>query len=151
MTTRVITTTSDQTTDGDNILRSTLIYDGLGRTTETHKYETGGGFIVTSKKTFDALGRPLRSYNPYRSSSGSTYGYADTVYDALSRPQTVTTFDSSATITGVVQTSYSGNQITVTDQAGKSRQSTTDGLGRLTQVIEDPTTGGTELFYLLRL
>jgi RHS repeat-associated protein len=35
-------------------------------------------------------------------------------------------------------TIYSGNTITVTDQAGKKRQSTTDGLGRLTQVVEDP-------------
>jgi RHS repeat-associated protein len=35
-------------------------------------------------------------------------------------------------------TSYSGKQTTVTDQAGKQRTTTTDGLGRLTAVVEDP-------------
>jgi RHS repeat-associated protein len=135
---RVITTTSDQATYADNVLKATLIYDGMGRTTETHKYETGGGFIVTSRRTFDALGRPLRSCNPYRATSDSTYGYASSAYDALSRVLAVTTLDSHDTSTGVVQTSYSGNRVTVTDQAGKARSSTTDALGRLTNVIEDP-------------
>src|SRR5262249_3967863 len=40
--------------------------------------------------------------------------------------------------TGAVVTSFSGNNTTVTDQALKLRQSTTDALGRLTKVIEDP-------------
>jgi YD repeat-containing protein len=38
----------------------------------------------------------------------------------------------------VVTSSYSGNTVTVTDQAGKARKSLTDGLGRLTTVYEDP-------------
>ena len=38
-----------------------------------------------------------------------------------------------------VFTTYTGNQTTVTDQQGKSRESQTDGLGRLTDVWEDPT------------
>ena len=37
-----------------------------------------------------------------------------------------------------VATVYSGNQVTVTDQAGKDRKSVTDALGRLIQVYEDP-------------
>jgi hypothetical protein len=37
-----------------------------------------------------------------------------------------------------VFTTYTGNQTTVTDQQGKSRESQTDGLGRLTNVWEDP-------------
>jgi YD repeat-containing protein len=37
-----------------------------------------------------------------------------------------------------VTSSYSGNTVTVTDQAGEARQSVTDGLGRLIQVHEDP-------------
>jgi YD repeat-containing protein len=40
--------------------------------------------------------------------------------------------------TAVVSTSYSGNTVTVTDQAGKARKSVTDALGRLTDVYEDP-------------
>ena len=38
-----------------------------------------------------------------------------------------------------VSISYSGNCATVTDEAGKARESCSDGLGRLTQVYEDPS------------
>jgi YD repeat-containing protein len=38
----------------------------------------------------------------------------------------------------VVATSYGGNTVTVTDQAGRARKSVTDALGRLTDVFEDP-------------
>jgi RHS repeat-associated protein len=48
-----------------------------------------------------------------------------------------------ATITqpdgSTVTTAYSGNCTTVTDEAGKKRQSCSDGLGRLTGVYEDPS------------
>jgi RHS repeat-associated protein len=37
-----------------------------------------------------------------------------------------------------LDTAYSGNQVTVTDQAVKKRRSETDALGRMTKVIEDP-------------
>jgi YD repeat-containing protein len=37
-----------------------------------------------------------------------------------------------------VFSSYAGNCTTVTDEAGKSRKSCSDALGRLTQVFEDP-------------
>ena len=37
-----------------------------------------------------------------------------------------------------ISTSYSGNTMTATDEQGRARQSTTDGLGHLTQIIEDP-------------
>jgi len=43
-----------------------------------------------------------------------------------------------ANSTGKVTTSYAANQITVTEQAGKSRVSTIDALGRLVQVTENP-------------
>ena len=52
-------------------------------------------------------------------------------FDALGRATTVTTPDNA-----VVKTSYSGNTVTVTDQAGKKRRSLTDGLGRLVRVDE---------------
>ena len=47
----------------------------------------------------------------------------------------------------MVNTAYNGNETTVTDQhdpaaAGRSRKTISDSLGRLKQVIEDPTTGG---------
>ncbi len=42
----------------------------------------------------------------------------------------------------VVSTSYTGNSVTVTDQAGKARKSVTDALGRLIEVYEDPEVPG---------
>jgi YD repeat-containing protein len=55
------------------------------------------------------------------------------VYDLAGRVTSVTTPDNAA-----VNTSYLANTTTVTDQAGKSRKSVTDGLGRLIEVYEDP-------------
>jgi RHS repeat-associated protein len=46
-----------------------------------------------------------------------------------------------------VDTAYSGNQVTVTDQAVKKRRSETDALGRLIKVIEDPGNLNYETFY----
>jgi hypothetical protein len=48
----------------------------------------------------------------------------------------VTTLDGA-----VVTTSYSANTTTVTDQAGKTRRSSTDGLGRLIRVDEPDSSG----------
>lgn len=52
-----------------------------------------------------------------------------------------TTFDGSSASNGAVTTTYSANQVTVTDQAGKTRRSITDGLGRMTRVDEADSTG----------
>jgi RHS repeat-associated protein len=40
--------------------------------------------------------------------------------------------------TGTALTAYSANQVTLTDEAGKVRRNRTDGLGRVTEVVEDP-------------
>lgn len=131
----IITTTSDLDAFNDMTpLKSQTLYDGMGRTTETRSYETTTAY-VTIKRTYDALGRASQMSNPYR--AGQTIVWTTLAYDALGRVTFVTTPDNA-----VVSTAYSGNIVTVTDQAGKDRQSTTDALGRLTQVIEDPGTGG---------
>ncbi|HKU73659.1 MAG TPA: RHS repeat-associated core domain-containing protein, partial [Pyrinomonadaceae bacterium] len=69
-------------------------------------------------------------FSPWRS---ETAVWTTTAYDALGRTLSVTTPDSAA-----VSTSYSGNSVTVTDQALKKRKSVTDALGRLREVYEDP-------------
>jgi hypothetical protein len=130
----MITTQGDQTTLNDGVLTGTILYDGLGRTTETRTSAPEGTIYTTQQ--YDAMGRVKRSYNPYRATSDPTYGYADTTYDGLGRVRTVTTSDGA-----VVTTSYSGNSTTVTDQAGKQRRSITDGLGRLIRVDEPDSTG----------
>jgi RHS repeat-associated protein len=129
-TNRIITTTGDFDSYNDNQLKSEALYDGLGRTFETRSYENGSAYIKQTQ-TFDALGRVKRAYNPHRTTSDSTYGWVDSTYDALGRVTQVTTSDNA-----IASTSYSGNAVTVTDQAGKTRRSITDALGRLERVDE---------------
>ena len=138
---RRITTTSDRDVFNDNILTGKAYYDGLGRTWRKASYEgnTGGGntWLITDTQ-FDALGRTWKVSNPFRMTSPDgtpgSWEWATTDYDALSRVTKVTTPDDAH-----VDTLYSGNQVTVTDQAGKMRRGETDALGRLAKVTEDPT------------
>lgn len=132
-TSRIITSTTDQNAYGDDLFKSETFYDGLGRTTETRQYESASAYIVT-KRHYDALGRANQTSNPYRPSQSETALYTTSIYDMLGRVTSMTTPDSAAVVT-----SYSGNTVTVTDQAGKSRRSTTDALGRLINVVEDPS------------
>jgi RHS repeat-associated protein len=135
----IVTTTSDLNAYNDNVLSSSVLYDGLGRTTETRQ-STPDGTVFTTRQ-YDALGRVRRSTNPYRSTAESTYGYIVTSYDALSRVTRLETFDGNDSSTGAVVTSFSSNATTVTDQSNKSRRSITDGLGRLTRVDEPNSSG----------
>ncbi len=129
---RTITTTSDLRTNNDGVLVSQLVYDQMGRTIETRQYEGGSNFI--SRQTqYDALGRPYKTSNPFRPLQQQSADWTVQAFDALGRVTSVTTPD-----TAVVSTAYSGNTVTVTDQAGKTRKSVTDALGRLIEVYEDP-------------
>src|SRR5215510_1405808 len=118
---------------------STVLLDGLGRTSQTQLSDPQGPSVDYSVITYDALGRPYKAYNPTRCSppttncGESTWGYRTMAYDALSRPTSVTLQDGS-----VASASYSNNTVTATDPAGKTRQSTIDSLGRITQIVEDP-------------
>src|SRR5882724_5868287 len=123
-----ISSISDQVSFNDQLLKSEIVYDGLGRTYDSRTYETSSAYI-TVRQSYDALGRKYQVSNPFR--SGETIVWTTTAYDALSRITSVTTPDSS-----VVTTAYSGNAVTVTDQIGKLRRSITDGLGRLTRLDE---------------
>jgi RHS repeat-associated protein len=87
--------------------------------------------------TYDADGRLKSVSNPYRTTSDPTYGITSHLYDGLGRVTSITEPDGS-----VVGMSYSANQTTVTDEAGKQRTTQVDGLGRLTSVWEAPNTSG---------
>ncbi len=130
---RLITISSDKDAPGDNLFVSKVKYDQLGRTTETRQYEGGDNYIVTLTQ-YDALSRPFKTSNPYRPWQSETAVWTTQAFDALGRVISVTTPDNA-----VLNTSYSGNSVTVTDQAGKARKSVTDALGRLTDVYEDPS------------
>jgi len=133
-TARTITVTSDLTSFNDNVLKTMTLFDGLGRAIEARTYEGGSNHIVTQTQ-YDILGRPFKSSNPYRPGAPSESAvWTTTAFDALGRVTSVTTPDNA-----VVSTAYSGNSVTVTDQAGRKRKSVTDALGRLIEVYEDPS------------
>jgi RHS repeat-associated protein len=129
---RIITMTSDQASYNDNALVGKTLYDGLGRTIETRQYEGGANYIAVQQQ-YDVLGHALKTSNPFRPWSSETAVWTTTAFDALGRIVSVTAPDNA-----VVTNSYSGNQVTATDQTGKQRKSVTDAFGRLTQSYEDP-------------
>lgn len=139
----IITTSSDKTTYPDNALVSKVLYDGLGRTKRTLTYEnqdTNNPWLTTDIE-YDSMGRVSRTSNPYRSTGfdlnvNPPGQWTTNTYDALGRVVRVQTPDGA-----FVTTAYSGNVVTVTDQALKMRRSVTDGLGRLTRVDEPNTNG----------
>jgi RHS repeat-associated protein len=96
----------------------------------------------TTDTTYDGVGRLQTLSNPHRAASSLTDGTATYNYDALGRVTSLLEQDGSTSTT-----SYSGNCTTVTDEAGKARKSCTDGLGRLTQLFEDPTSLNYETDY----
>ncbi|MBZ5554968.1 MAG: hypothetical protein LAO21_19810, partial [Acidobacteriia bacterium] len=126
-----VETRRDKDSSNDQVIRTLTKYDGLGRVIQT-QLESDPQGIVYVDTTYDGLGRKHTVSNPYRLTTDPTYGITTFGYDALSRITSVTTPDGAGMATG-----YSGNATTVTDPAGKSRKSLSDGLGRLTQVIED--------------
>ena len=121
---------SDQAVFGDSELRSWTVTDGFGRTKESWWRDPQGDVKVVT--IYDALGRAKQVSNPFRP-VGETAAYTTSSYDLLGRITSVSTPDG-ATVT----TSYAGNTVMVTDQAGKARKSVTDALGRLVEVYEDP-------------
>lgn len=132
----IIRTISDLNTGGVK-LKSETIYDDLGRTVETRSFETPANYIRVDQK-YDTLGRVSETSNPYRPYLNEAAVWTTTSYDELGRVISVKTPDNAK-----VTTLYSGSTVTVKDQAGKDRQSKTDALGRLVEVIEDPDTDAT--------
>jgi RHS repeat-associated protein len=127
-----ITVTGDLNANNDNALLSKILYDGLGRTTETQQYEGGTNYIAVQTQ-YDGLGRAYKTSNPFRPWQSESAVWTTSGFDGMGRVSSVTTPDNA-----IVTTSYSGNSVTVTDQAGKARKSVTDALGRLSTVYEDP-------------
>lgn len=120
---------------------SYLMIDGVGR--EIRQAVTNGEtFPYDETDTcYDGDGRvsfksyPFQDSGPFstaRSCASPELGDSS-VYDGLGRMATLTHSDGS-----FISTTYSGNSTTVTDEVGDTRESFTDGLGRLEEVIENP-------------
>jgi RHS repeat-associated protein len=131
---RRVEATSDLYALNDNLIKGESFYDGLGRTSETRSYQDGG--YVVSKVEFDALGRVKRVTNPYRPLLNEQPVWTESFYDALSRVIKVRTPDNAEALT-----SYSGNSVTVTDQANKKRRSITNAIGQLVRLDEPDLSG----------
>ena len=127
-------------------ITSTTNFDGLGRAVTLITSDPNCSTGDRTDTTYDALGHTYTLSNPYCTTSDSTYGKTTYAYDGLGRACVVAPPDgtvpssscSTTRPTNDILTVYSADTTTVTDQAGKSRRSITDGLGRLTQVVEDP-------------
>jgi RHS repeat-associated protein len=111
--------------------------DGAGRVI---RRGSSAGPTITSfdvvKSIYDDLGRLRKTTNPYNTTNadGNTTGLPNPTtydYDWANRVVTVTLPDSNT-----MTTIYNGAVATVTDQAGRQRQSETDGLGRTVRVTE---------------
>ncbi len=136
---RRVQTTSDLNALNDNRIKAESFYDGLGRTVESHSYESDGTFVVTKTVPFLTVQDPetsvwraaTKTSNPYRPSLGEQPVWTTSLTDSLGRGTKVITPDGA-----VAKTEYSGNAVTVTDQASKQRRSVTNALGQLTRVDE---------------
>ena len=116
---------------------TTTVVDGLGRVTQTQLNSDPDG-VTYVDTTYDGAGRKAAESNPYRTTSDPTYGITTFQYDALGRLTKTIPPDGTAT-TDNTTTDYSAFPlITVTDEAGRSRKTQSDVLGRLTNVWEDP-------------
>lgn len=123
-------------------------FDKLGRPERTAHKDTGSQWSLKQTE-YDDLGRVKRASNPYLGASsttlpGSSVRWTITTYDALGRVVAVSmpdvpTPEPTPPVGSVITTIYAGNQATVTDPKNKQRRSVTDALGRLSQVVEDPS------------
>jgi YD repeat-containing protein len=116
--------------DASNSFVQTQTSDGLGRTTKVETKSGSGTSYSILEKQYDNLGRVTQASNPH--SSTETAVWTTYSYDPLGRPLVVTPPGTM----GTYQYAYSGNSTTVTDPAGKQRQTFTDALGHLSFVYE---------------
>ncbi|HYN85379.1 MAG TPA: discoidin domain-containing protein [Pyrinomonadaceae bacterium] len=129
--------------DASRTLYEIRFADSLGRASRVFTHASGAlgsgqESFTTVDTQHDALGRVRRASNAYSSSGWSSAvnpsgRWTTSEYDMLGRVVTVTTPDGAA-----ARTTYSGNQTTTTDPEGRARRATTDALGRLTRLVEDP-------------
>jgi YD repeat-containing protein len=118
------------------------ISDGLGRAIHGQVTSDPAGTVFTDT-TYDNAGRVQSISNPYRTTSDPTYGITSYLYDALNRkldqcqPGNSSTPSTTCIPQNVYQSwTYSGNTVSFKDENGNQWQQASDGLGRLTNVVE---------------
>ena len=141
-----VTVKKDLNALGDGELQLSTQYDQLGRPVLTRSTEPGNADGIKVKTAYyPQLNRTVQS-SPYRTTSDATLEWTCTQMDASRRVIAVAIFKgpepsdcaSTTNRTAVTSTVYNANQTTVIDPASRQNRQIVDGLGRLTQVIEDP-------------
>ena len=124
----------EQYSDGTPITGAS---DGIKNKT-IYQHFSGGSRVITS--------------SPYRTLPDPTLQWQCTQYDQAGRVTVTATFNNNSNAlnppanctsatnrTGMTQISYAADWIAITDPTGKIRKERRDALGRLAEVIEDPT------------
>ena len=144
---RQVVVATDLNAEGDKLVKTRTTSDELGRPVLTEHTEDGTNYTITAQKAYDAVNNVTYASNPRRSASAATDGWTRTKTDTAGRVTEVARFSGTSqppasgtngNWTGSVTTSYSSNEVTVTDQAGRQRKSVSNALGQLTSVFEDP-------------
>lgn len=126
------TATQKLTSSANSVL--TGIVDGLGRPSETLLSDPSCSTGDRVDYGYDGNGNLASVSNAYCTTGDPTYGETSYKYDALARTTQITDAD------GATQTfSYNGNCETVSDEAGVSHEYCSDGLGRMTEAVENPS------------
>lgn len=133
------TITVSELQDATHTQQKKSSFDGLGRLTMTQDLADPDG-VVTQTRGYDAAGLLQAVSNPYR---GSSSGTTTTSYDGLGRVKSILLPDGN-----MRTTTYSGNQATITDEAGKSRVITYNAAGAILNVVEDPNSKNLITSYL---
>jgi YD repeat-containing protein len=121
-------TTSKKITSTQSLITETIM-DGVGHPITTELTDPQG--MDYTATTYDGEGKPYTVSNPYRSTSDATYGLTTYTYDGLERTTKVLEPDGSS-----ILHAYCAGSVKTTDEAGKWRRATTDGLGRISEADE---------------
>jgi YD repeat-containing protein len=120
-------------------LQSVTDYDPVGRAIFT---QNSDGSKVTARHDYFDGGRQTVTSKPYFNLQDPNVEWISTVYDLIGRVTAVATYKgggSPTNMTGITQSTHNGAITTITDPAGKVRTQTQDSLGRLIEVVEDPS------------
>jgi RHS repeat-associated protein len=140
-----VTVAADLNAENDQLLKSRITSDMLGRPVLNEQAEDGTNYTIYSRKAYAQMGKITFASNPMRYGPAvATDGWTRVTNDSVGRVVEVATFSGAAQPeatgysngTGIVTTVYDAIFTTVTDQAGKVRRSKTDALGRLVRVDE---------------
>jgi RHS repeat-associated protein len=144
---------SDLNVSGLGELKRYTYYDQLGRVRET--IDPAGNTVQTSYYT-GPTNRYVLTANPFVTQTETTMGWTLTTLDRNGRTSSVQHFSgaglpapwgSNSVSTGSQRISYNSSSTTTTDEAGISRTTMLDGLGRLTSVTENGDAATTTYSY----